>query len=86
MIIYEPSKKYRKEGYRSWREPGHGDHPESHLSSIIHVWFWMTIFMKMVWDDDDDYGPPEGYLECDHHVILQRLSDGVVPANIRWAV
>ena len=86
MIIYEPSKKYRKEGYRSWREPGHGDHPESHLSSIIHVWFWMTIFMEMVWDDDDDYGPPEGYLECDHHVILQRLSDGVVPANIRGAV
>ena len=37
-------------------------------------------------DDDDDYGGLEGYLECDHHVILQRLSDGVVPANIRGAV
>ena len=37
-------------------------------------------------DDDDDYAPPEGYLECDHHVILQGLSDGIVPANIRGAV
>ena len=41
--------------------------------------------MKRVLDDDDDYGVGglEGYLECDHHVILQRLSDGIVPANIR---
>ena len=46
----------------------------------------MTFVMKRVLDDDDDYGGLEGYLECDHHVILQGLSDGIVPANIRGAV
>ena len=37
-------------------------------------------------DVDDDYGGLEGYLECDHHVILQGLSDGIVPANVYEAV
>ena len=46
----------------------------------------MTFVMKRVLDDDDDYGGLEGYLECDHHVILQGLSDGIVPANVYEAV
>ena len=68
----------------------------------------MTFVMKMVLDNDDDYGPAEqhyqyvilddicnekggdcdddyggleGYLECDHHVILKRLRDSIVPAT-----
>ena len=63
---------------RSSREP-----PEQHYQYVIlddicnekgvRWWWWL-------------YAPPEGYLECDHHVILQGLSDSIVPANVCGAV
>ena len=72
-----PSKKYWEERNCRWCDPGQDNHPNSHLTMTMAMTMLMMVGMIMILDNDGE----EWYLECDHHVILKRLRDSIVPAT-----